>query len=72
MIRFLLNQQPCCEAQLDPGMTVLAYLRQRRQMTGSKEGCGTGDCGACTVVLAEPDASGRHLRYRSINACLTI
>lgn len=35
----------------EPDETLLDVLRNRLGMTGSKEGCGTGDCGACTVVL---------------------
>ena len=35
----------------DAEETLLDVLRDRLQMTGSKEGCGTGDCGACTIIL---------------------
>ena len=35
----------------DPRETLLDVLRDRLQLTGAKEGCGTGDCGACSVTL---------------------
>ncbi|MGO2567181.1 MAG: xanthine dehydrogenase small subunit [Serratia proteamaculans] len=69
MIQFLLNQTLKNERAIDPNTTVLNYLRRDLGRCGTKEGCASGDCGACTVVLAEPD--GEQLRYRSVNACLT-
>ena len=69
MIKFLLNQELREESDLSPNMTVLNYLRTRVGKTGTKEGCGSGDCGACTVVLGERD--GEHIRYQSVNSCLT-
>lgn len=69
MITFLLNQELRQESELSPNMTVLQYLRTQVQKTGTKEGCGSGDCGACTVVLGEV-VEGK-LQYRSVNSCLT-
>lgn len=69
MITFLLNQEIRQEENLSPNMTVLNYLRTVQKKTGTKEGCGSGDCGACTVVLGEL-VDGR-LEYRSVNSCLT-
>ena len=72
MIRFLLNDRPITLEQIDPNTTVLNYLRKQEGLTGTKEGCASGDCGACTVVLAEPsDHSEQPLVYRSINSCMT-
>ncbi len=53
---------------LDPTISLLDYLRIHRRRSGTKEGCAEGDCGACTVVLAE--LHGRGLRYRPVNACI--
>ncbi|MGE8394226.1 xanthine dehydrogenase small subunit [Pseudomonas sp. BIGb0427] len=74
MIQFLLNQELRSEHALDPNLTVLEYLREHLGKSGTKEGCASGDCGACTVVvgeLAEGEDGGEHIRYRSLNSCLT-
>lgn len=49
-------------------MTLLEYLRQSR-CVGTKEGCGDGDCGACTVVVVGKDATGE-AQYQAVNSCL--
>lgn len=74
MIQFLLNNELCSEHALDPNLTVLNYLREHLHKPGTKEGCASGDCGACTVVVGEleTDPQGQDsLRYRSLNSCLT-
>lgn len=71
-IKFLLNHEQVEITNLDPNMTVLHYLREERFKTGTKEGCCSGDCGACTVVLGELNAQdSSKLDYKSINSCIT-
>ena len=69
-IRFILDGEIIELEDVDPTRTVLQYLREDRLRTGSKEGCAEGDCGACTVVLAELDRSGDGLTLRAVNSCI--
>ncbi len=70
-LRFTLNGRPVT-AQVPPTLALLEMLRERFQLTGSKLGCGEGECGACAVLLdGEPvlgcltpavEADGRDVR----------
>ncbi|MEZ5883468.1 MAG: xanthine dehydrogenase small subunit [Paracoccaceae bacterium] len=63
-ITFLLNGETTHLTVTDPTQTVLDWLRETRHLTGTKEGCNEGDCGACTVMLSDAHGS------RALNACL--
>jgi aerobic carbon-monoxide dehydrogenase small subunit len=58
-IRFHLNDKPV-ELDVEPDLFLISLLRDHLKMTGTKEGCGTGDCGACTVLLDG----------RAVNSCI--
>ncbi|MFK7892211.1 MAG: xanthine dehydrogenase small subunit [Granulosicoccus sp.] len=74
MVRFLHNQELVELEDVPCDQTVLEWLRLDRGETGTKEGCGSGDCGACTVVIATvslDDSGTPQLQYQSINSCIT-
>ena len=68
-ITFILNGEVQHVSAIAGDTTLLQWLRRTRSLTGSKEGCGEGDCGACTVVVASADPKGA-LSWRPVNACI--
>ena len=50
MLRCTINGKPF-EGMVRDDMTLLHFLRDELHLTGTKEGCGEGDCGACTVLV---------------------
>lgn len=58
-IRFTINNQ-AQELSIDPWRTLLEVIREDLQLTGTKEGCGEGECGSCTVIM----------NGKTVNSCL--
>ncbi|MEO0402321.1 MAG: xanthine dehydrogenase small subunit [Pseudomonadota bacterium] len=61
--RFLLNGKPVI-ADTAPTATLLDWLRDTHNLTGTKEGCNEGDCGACSVMVTDDNGA------RALNACI--
>lgn len=69
MVRFFLNGNLTVVRNIDSDTTLLRYLRTHESLSGTKEGCGSGDCGACSVLLGEQQDGQWH--YKAINGCIT-
>ncbi len=72
-MRFFLNGQKQ-EASVRPDTTVLDWLRSGPRLTGTKEGCAEGDCGACSVLIGDPWFDDAHhegaVHYQAANSCI--
>ena len=68
-LTLLRRGQPVTLHAVPPHRTLLQVLREDLHLSGTKEGCRSGDCGACTVVLEEPDGQGG-TRTRAVNSCI--
>ncbi len=69
-LRFIFNGELQEITELAPHTTVLRWLRESVRATGSKEGCAEGDCGACTLIVAE--LKDDQICYRAINSCIAL
>lgn len=61
IIKLTINGKPV-ETAVSPNQTLLQFLRDDMNLTGTKHGCGLGDCGACTVILDG----------KAVNSCLVL
>ena len=67
-LQFSINDKLLKVENISPTRTVLDYIRENLVLTGTKEGCAEGDCGACTIVLAE--TVNGETAYKAVNSCL--
>ncbi len=65
--RFILNDR-LVETSAPAGLLLLDFLRNHERLTGTKEGCKEGDCGACAVLIGE--LAGDAVRYQPVTSCL--
>lgn len=68
MIKFILNNQ-IIKTSINPGVTLLDFIREYQQLKGTKIGCREGDCGACTVLVGSSD--GDEVNYQSNTSCIS-
>uniref|UniRef100_A0AAG5CVM4 Xanthine dehydrogenase n=1 Tax=Anopheles atroparvus TaxID=41427 RepID=A0AAG5CVM4_ANOAO len=70
-LQFFVNGKKVVDDCPDPECTLLAYLREKLRLCGTKLGCAEGGCGACTVMVSKVDRKTGQLQHLAVNACLT-
>ncbi|XP_035266263.1 aldehyde oxidase 5 [Anguilla anguilla] len=67
---FFVNGKKITEKNADPEEMLLNYLRKKVRLSGTKYGCGSGGCGACTVMVSRYDPIQHTVLHFTVNACL--
>ncbi|XP_060585998.1 xanthine dehydrogenase-like isoform X2 [Ruditapes philippinarum] len=70
-LTFFVNGKKICETSPDPKCTLLQYLRRTLFLPGTKEGCGHGGCGSCTVMVSRYDFTSKRIKYPKIATCFS-
>ncbi len=68
MIQFILNNE-IIQTSANAGITLLDFIREHKQLKGTKIGCREGDCGACTVLVGK--LNNNKVSYQSITSCIS-
>ena len=68
MLRFVINDE-IVETDMHPGTVLIDFIREALKLTGTKEACGEGECGACTVLVGSLDDNGS-VSYKSCASCI--
>ncbi len=66
-ISFILNNESV-SVDINPAAVLLDFIRNNKKLSGTKEGCKEGDCGACTVLVGT--LNNKEVHYKTINSCL--
>ena len=70
-IELTINGRTVVARDISPTTTLLNFLRGSLRLTGTKEGCAEGDCGACTVAVLDPRGTTSP-SWRAVNSCLVL
>jgi len=72
MIEFKVNNIGYKLEDINPNTTVLDFMRHNLGIMDAKEGCASGDCGACTVMVHKGHSQNQNSSFYTINACITL